>query len=115
MIKRGTVALGIALAVLAAVGLRVDRQASILWFDLVAAVLSVGVAALEQEDEMGPSRAGGPAVIGLGLAAVWIAGLVSQQPRWAVWANFLAACAYLALAAMGAAAGRRAVLVTRRG
>jgi hypothetical protein len=109
MIRRGSVVLGVALAALAGFGLWADRSAVMLWFDLVAAILAFGVAALEREDELGPSRGWGPAAIGLGLAALWIAGLTTNQPRWAVWANFLAACAFLALAAMSAAQGRRAV------
>jgi hypothetical protein len=108
MIRRGAVVLGVALAALAGFGLWADRSAVMLWFDLVAAILAFGVAALEREDELGATRGWGPAAIGLGLGALWIAGLTSGQPRWAVWANFLFACAFLALAVMGAAEGRRA-------
>jgi hypothetical protein len=106
MIRIGTVALGGALALLWAVGLAVDRQAVVLWFDAVAALLSFGVAAIEHEEELGMSRAAGPAIIGLGLAAIWILALAWKQPAWVAWANFVAAGCYLALAAAGAMRAR---------
>jgi len=103
MIRKGVVGLGVALAAFAVIGLRVDSGATILWFDLVAAVLSVGIAGLEHEEEMGASRALAPVLVGLGLAAVWIGGLAAGQPRWAAWGNFVAAAAYLGLAAASVA------------
>jgi len=114
MIRKGVVGLGVALAAFVVIGLRVDSRAVILWFDLVAAVLSVGIAGIEREDEMGAMRGAAPGLIGLGLGALWIVGLGSQQPRWAVWGNFVAACAYLTLAAVGASRGREALPAIRR-
>jgi hypothetical protein len=111
MIRRGSIVLGVALLFLWAIGLRADDRAVILWFDLVAAVLAFGVAALENEDELGATRGLGPAVVGLGLAAVWIGSLATGQPRWAAWANFILACAFLGLAIAGASRGRHAVAV----
>jgi hypothetical protein len=53
-------------------------------------------------------------VLGLGLAALWIAGLATHQPRWATWANFLAACASLSLGVVAASRGQHPVQATPR-
>jgi hypothetical protein len=100
------VVLGFALALLWLLGLAADRHVTLLWFDAVAAALSFTQAALMREDELGTTRGGGPAVIGLGLAAVWIAGMAMREPPWAVWANFALACGYIGLAIAAAASGR---------
>jgi hypothetical protein len=111
MVRKGVIALGAALAALAVVGLAIEHnRAALLWFDAVAAVLSFGEAGLVNERELGATRAGGPAVLALGLTVVWIAGLATQQPRWAVWANFVFACAYLGLAMVAASRGHREAL-----
>ena len=102
MIRAGAIALGIGLTALWALGLWADRSAVILWFDAVLALLSFGVAGLEREDELGLSRGGPPALIALGLAVLAIVGIAAGQPRWVNGANFLFACAYLALAIAGA-------------
>jgi hypothetical protein len=114
MIRKGSIILGLALAALAAFGLWADRHAVILFFDIVAAVVAFGIAALEREDELGASRGVGPVVLGLGLAALWIAGLATHQPRWATWANFLAACASLSLGVVAASRGQHVVPATPR-
>jgi len=108
MVRLGCIALGGALAALWALGLWADRSATILWFDAVFALLAFSVAALEREDELGASRGGAPALLALGLGIVAIVGLAAGQPRWAVWANFLAAFGALAIAIAGASSGREA-------
>ncbi len=107
--------LGAALALLAVIGLAVDRQATLLWFDAIAAMISIGGAFIvEDEREIGLSLGLGPMVIGLGLIAVFIAGvagLAGHQPAWAVWANFVLGCASLALG-VALTVGRRLELGT---
>jgi hypothetical protein len=107
MVRKGVVVLGVALALLCALGLAADRRAVLLWFDAVAAVLSFGAAGLVRERELGASRGGGPAVLGLGLGVLWAVGLAARQQPWAVWANFALACAYLVLAIAAATRGHR--------
>ncbi|HSS40100.1 MAG TPA: hypothetical protein VLT58_15140, partial [Polyangia bacterium] len=71
MVRKSCFVLGIGLAILWWVGLSENHSATVLWFDAVAAVLSFGMAALVEEPEHSPGRAAGPAVLGVGLAAVW--------------------------------------------
>lgn len=98
MVRKSTFILGIGLGILWWVGLSEDHRATVLWFDAVAAVLSFGMAALLEEPEHRASRAIGPAVLGLGLAAVWIGAMGAQQPSWASWLNFVFAIAYIGVA-----------------
>lgn len=107
MVRKGTLVLGLALAALWGFGLLANRQAFILWFDLVAAIAAVGISILDSGDELGASRGAGPAALGVGLGVIWLVGLGSQQPRWAVWANFVAACASLSLGIAAASQGRK--------
>ena len=72
--------------------------ATLLWFDAVAAVTAFGTAALLSDPERSPSRAFAPALIGLGLAIVWVGGMASGQPGWASWLNFAFAVAFLGVA-----------------
>jgi hypothetical protein len=102
MVRKSCFLLGIGLAILWWVGLSENHAATILWFDAVGAVLSFGIAALVEDPERKPSRALGPAVLGLGLGAVWIAALAAQQPLWAAWLNFVFAVAYLGVATAAA-------------
>ena len=95
MVRKSCFILGIGLAILWWVGLSQNHAATILWFDAVAAVLAFGIAALLPDPEETPSRALGPALLGLGLAAVWIAGMAAGQPVWASWFNFVFALAFL--------------------
>jgi hypothetical protein len=44
--------------------------------------------------------------LGLGLAAVWIAGLATGQPAWVSWPNFAFAGASLAVAIMAVSSQR---------
>jgi len=109
MVRTWLIILGFALALLWLLGLAADRSVTLLWFDAVAAVLSFTQAALIHEQDLGATRGGGPALLGLGLAAVWIAGLAMREPPWAVWANFALACGYLGLAIAAAASREREV------
>ena len=100
MVRKSCFILGIGLAVLWWVGLSQNHAATILWFDAVAAVLAFGIAALLPDpEENTPSRALGPAVLGLGLAAVWIVGMAAHQPLWASWLNFVFALSFIGVAA----------------
>jgi hypothetical protein len=113
MLRKGMLVLGLALGLLAALGLHFDHRATLLWFGVIAAVLSVGETAIIRERELGATRGIGPGLIGLGLAAVWIVGLhagrrsASPSPSWAAWATFVFACAYLGLGIAAARQGRR--------
>ena len=98
MVRKSCFILGIGLAILWWVGLSENHTATVLWFDAVAAVLAFGIAALLEEPERNPSRALGPAVLGLGLAAVWIGALTGNQPAWASWLNFVFAASFLGVA-----------------
>ncbi len=96
MVRKSCFILGIGLAILWWVGLSQNHAATVLWFDAVAAVIAFGIAALLPDpEELTPSRALGPAVLGLGLAAVWIAGMAAGQPIWASWLNFVFALAFV--------------------
>lgn len=100
MLRKGLLILGGALALLAVIGLVVDRQATMLWFVVIGAILSIGGAfVVEDEHTLGISRGAGPAVIGLGLVAVFIVGLATHQPAWAVWLTLLFGLGELALGA----------------
>jgi NO-binding membrane sensor protein with MHYT domain len=103
MVRKSCFILGIGLAVLWWVGLSQNHAATILWFDAVAAVLAFGIAALLPDpEETTPSRALGPAVLGLGLAAVWIVGMAAHQPVWASWLNFAFALSFIGVATSAA-------------
>ena len=100
MVRKSCFVLGMGLAILWWVGLSQNHAATVLWFDAVAAVIAFGIAALLPDpEEQTPSRALGPAVLGLGLAAVWIAGMAAGQPIWASWLNFVFALAFVAVSA----------------
>ena len=102
MVRKSCFILGIGLAILWWVGLSENHSATVLWFDAVAAVLSFGMAALIEEPEHSPSRAAGPAVLGVGLAAVWIGGMAAHQPIWASWLNFVFALGFMGVATSAA-------------
>lgn len=98
MLRKGLLILGGALALLSLVGLLVDRQATLLWFDAIAAIISIGSAfIIEDEHALGISRGAAPGVIGLGLVAVFIAGRAGGQAAWAVWLTLALSIASLAL------------------
>ncbi|HVT07151.1 MAG TPA: hypothetical protein VHO67_06825 [Polyangia bacterium] len=106
MVRKSCLILGIGLAILWWVGLSRNQSATLLWFDAVAAVLAFGMAALLEGPEDSPSRPLGPAVVGLGLAAVWIGGMAAHQPVWASWLNFAFAAAFLGVATSAALSTR---------
>ena len=103
MVRKSSFILGIGLAILWWVGLSQNHSATILWFDAVAAVVAFGIAALlpDPEDAIA-SRPLGPALLGLGLAAVWIAGMAGGQPIWASWLNFAFSLAFVGVATSAA-------------
>lgn len=113
MVRKSCFVLGIALGIFWWIGLSMNQAASALWFDAIAAVLAFGTAALLSEPERNPSRAFGPALIGIGLAIVWIASLAGGQPAWASWLNFTFAVAFLGVAVL-AVTERRLVRVQHR-
>ena len=112
MVRKSSFILGMALGVFWWIGLSENQAATVLWFDAVAAVIAFGTAALVSEPEHNPARLGGPVILGLGLAVVWIVGMSSHQPAWANWLNFAFAVAFLAVA-VAAALQPRMVHVTR--
>ena len=99
MIRKGSFLIGAGLALTWWIGLSLDSSAKILWFDAVAAVLAFGIGGIVDDSvEHRQSYAAGPAVLGVGLAALWIMGMAFHQPMWANWLNFLFAAASLGLA-----------------
>jgi hypothetical protein len=106
MVRKSCFILGIGLAILWWVGLSENHSATVLWFDAVGAVLAFGIAALLPDPETNPSRALGPGLLGLGLAAVWIAGMSAHQPIWAAWLNFAFSLAFLGVATSAALSTR---------
>ncbi|HVV50804.1 MAG TPA: hypothetical protein VHO06_14155 [Polyangia bacterium] len=112
MVRKSCFILGIALGIFWWVGLSENQGATVLWFDAVAAVLAFGTAALVSDPEHNPGRLGGPIILGLGLAVLWIVGMSTGQPVWANWLNFVFGVAFLALA-VAAALQPRMVHVTR--
>jgi hypothetical protein len=104
MVRRSSLLIGLGLALLWWIGLSLDRSATMLWFNAVAAVIAFAIAGLVDEKEDNPANALGPAMLGLGLAALWIVGIASHQPVWLTWANFVFAAACLGVAVMAVGA-----------
>ena len=98
MVRTSCFILGIALGIFWWVGLSTNPAATLLWVDAIAAVAAFGVAALLSDPERNPSRAFGPALLGLGLGVAWVVGIAGGQPGWASWLNFFFAAAFLGLA-----------------
>ena len=99
MVRKGSFLIGAGLALMWWIGLSLDSSAKILWFDAVGAVLAFGIGGLVDDSvERRQSYAAGPAVLGVGLAAVWILGMAFRQPFWVNWMNFLFAACSLGLA-----------------
>ncbi len=99
MVRKGSFLIGAGLALMWWIGLSLDASAKILWFDAVAAVLAFGIGGLVDDSvEKRQSYAAGPAVLGIGLAALWVLGMAFGQPMWANWLNFGFAAASLGLA-----------------
>jgi hypothetical protein len=114
MVRKSSYVIGLGLALLWVIGLGVNRHATLLWFDAVAAIIAFGIGSLVDETgEHNPANAFGPAMLGLGLAALWIVGIASSQPAWVAWLNFPFAVACLAVAVT--AVGTRHVAVRSHG
>ena len=114
MVRRSSFVIGLGLALLWGIGLRLSPHASMLWFDAVAAVIAFSIAVLvddtvEHDDR---ERVRLRPCSGLGLAALWIVGIASRQPAWVAWVQFPFAVACLAVAVMSA--GTRHVEVGSR-
>jgi hypothetical protein len=112
MVRNSCFVLALALAIFWAIGLKENHGATVLWFDAVAALAAFSTAALLLQPERNPSRAIPPALLGIGLAAVWLAGMSGHQPGWANWLNFVFAAAFLTVA-VAALMQPRLVHVTR--
>jgi hypothetical protein len=113
MVRRGSFLIGLGLALLWWIGLSLNHSATLLWFDALGAVVAFGIGGLVDDTvERKPANALGPTVLALGLAIVWIVALVSRQPAWVAWFNFLfaAASATVAVLTLG---GRRFELAHR--
>ena len=80
MVRKSCFILGIALGIFWWVGLSRTRRPPLLWFDAIAAVLAFGMAALLSDPERNPSRAFGPALLGLGLASSGWSGSRAASP-----------------------------------
>jgi hypothetical protein len=105
MVRRGSFLIGLGLALLWWIGLILHSSATMLWFDAVGAVIAFAIGGLVDDSyEPNPANALAPSLLGLGLAVVWIAALVSRQPWWVAWFNFLfaAACFAVAILSLGA-------------
>jgi hypothetical protein len=113
MVRRASFLIGLGLALFWWIGLSLNHHATMLWFDAVGAVIAFAIGGLvEDTGEHNPAQAFGPAILGLGLAAVWIVSIATRQPIWFTWLNFLAAVACLALAVT--ALGTRRIELTSR-
>src|ERR1043165_8687757 len=98
MVRKSSYIIGLGLALLWGIGLRVQPHATLLWFDAVGAVVAFAIGGLVDDTaQHNPANAFGPALLGLGLAVVWIVGVASSQPAWAAWLNFAFAVACLAV------------------
>jgi hypothetical protein len=115
MVRRGSFVIGLGLALFWWIGLSLNANATLLWFDAVGAVLAFAIGGLVDDTvESNPANALGPALLGIGLAVVWIAGLASGAPAWVSWPNFGFAVASLAVAVMALGARTRHVHLARR-
>jgi hypothetical protein len=105
MVRKSSFVIGLGLALLWGVGLKLSPHASMLWFDAVAAVIAFSIALLVDDTvEHDPGNALAPALLGLGLAAVWIVGVASREPAWLAWVHLPLAIACLGVAIMTAGA-----------
>ena len=111
MVRKSSFVIGLGLALFWWIGLSVNHNATLLWFDAVAAVIAFGIGGLVDDTvEPNPSAALGPGILGLGLAVIWIVGMASSQPAWVAWLNLPFAVACLAVAVLAAGAHRRVEL-----
>jgi|SRR4029079_10299854 len=113
MVRRSSLVIGLGLTLLWWIGLSLDHSATMLWLNAVGALVAFTIAGLVDETEPNPANAFGPAMLGLGLTALWIVGVSTHQQAWVTWANFVFAVACLAVAVM-AVAPRHATITSRR-
>src|SRR5262245_41152004 len=102
MLRISSFVLGLALALFWWIGLMLDRSATILWFDAVAAVVSFAFGVLVDEPERNAGLAAPPVILGLGLAALWLFGTAAGQPAWVNWLNLFFGLCYLGVAVVSA-------------
>ena len=107
MVRRGSFLIGAGLALFWWIGLSLNASATLLWFDAIGAVVAFAIGGLIDDTvEANPANALAPALLGLGLVAVWIAALASHQPAWVAWLNFLFAAASFGVAVLALGARR---------
>ena len=101
MVRRSSFIIGLGLALFWWIGFSLDHRVTLLWFDAIGAVMAFAIGGLVDDTvDENPANAFGPGVLGLGLTALWIAGVASRQPLWFTWLNFLFAALSLGLAVM---------------
>jgi hypothetical protein len=113
MLRISSFVLGLALGLFWLIGLQLDRSATILWFDAVAAIVSFATGALIDEPERNTAIAAPPVILGLGLAALWIFGTAGGQPAWVNWLNLFFGLCYLGVAVMAARRTSPSLLLSR--
>ena len=107
MVRRASFIIGLGLALFWWIGISLDHNATLLWFNAVGAVVAFAIGGLVDDTVVhNPANAFGPGMLGLGLTALWIASIASRQPFWLTWLNFLFAAASLAVAVMALGQGR---------
>ena len=98
MLRALLVTLGIAMFLLWLVGLVDHATDWVVWVDGIAALLTLGLVAATH-DRLGPIGASlGPNLIGLGLVAVFVVGLVTDASAWIVWFTLAFGTGYLLFA-----------------
>ena len=115
MVRRASFLIGLGLALFWWIGLSLNANATLLWFDAVGAVVAFAIGGLVDDTfESSSAHAFGPALLGLGLAAVWIIGLATGAPAWVTWLNFAFAVASIAVAVAALGARSRQFELTSR-
>jgi hypothetical protein len=106
--KGVTLALGILLGVLWLVGLSQGATPWLVWWDLVAAVITIVLAVTLVRSVGQFSNLDG--AVGVGLLVLWIIALNARATTWLVWSTFVFGIAYLiAASSMVGHVGRRTV------
>jgi hypothetical protein len=101
MVRRASYVIGLGLALFWWIGLSLHTGVTLLWFNAVGAVIAFAIGGLVDDTiESNPANALAPALLGLGLAVLWIVGIASRQPLWFTWLNFAFAAACLVVAVM---------------
>jgi hypothetical protein len=98
MLRASLVALALATLLLWLVGLVDGATVWLTWLDGVAALLTLLLVPVTR-DYLGPLRVSvGPALIGIGLVAMFVAGLATRASAWLVWFNLAFGAGYLMFA-----------------